>query len=924
MTARPAPAAIASAQLSLLPIALGCLFFAAALSSILLFRDDGRIAAIWLPNAVMLGLLLRIESLRIAPTLAWLFPANLAANLVVGDATGTALTLALANNVEIGVAYALIARWVGPRPDLEDLRALGRVLVSACVVAPSTSGLIAMAALAGPDASTTGAAWAIWVLTDGLGMMLIAPAVMIALDAVRAPSRPTALADWRAWALVTGIGIAVSLLVFAQSSYPLLFLCAPVILFHAYRLGMFATALGTLLIAVIATVATSLDSGPIALMDGSLTSRLIVLQVFLASMFATGLPVAAALARKRRLLADLADRERQLALLANNVTDAVLRFDLDGTCVDASPSVREVLARSREDFIGRSATALTHPESSDQIAAVTARLLTGEIDKQRFTYRRLKDYPDGTPVYIEADCAVVRHPETGAREAIIVCARDVSERVVLERQLKRARRHAENAAAAKSQFLANMSHEIRTPMNGVLGFAELLQRSDLTAEQHRQLALIRESGESMMRLLNDILDISKIEAGQIAVQNEAVDLRELIGGCVSLHSANAERKGIALTSRIAPDLPPMIESDTLRLRQILLNLIGNAVKFTSHGSVRIEAGVEGDTVVLSVTDTGIGIAPAGIAEIFEPFRQADGTTARQFGGTGLGLTISRQLATLLGGTLSVTSEPGHGSCFTLAVPARLVAPGEEPRHDAASTRPERDALPACHILLAEDHDINRLLVTAMLESCGQRVTHAENGEVAVRLLTTPGALPEPVDLVLMDVQMPEMDGFTATRTIRAAGYSETDIPIVALTANAYEEDIVASRLAGMQDHLAKPLQLDELKAALRRWLPTAAPQEKSAPPPFVASPNAPSPRLRERWAQRRQEALDAVAALLRSGQFAGAEADEVARAAHKLAGTAAMFGEQELGEVAARLEDALRGRSDGDPGQLARTLLEAA
>ena len=797
MTARPAPAAVASAQLSLLPIALGCLFFAAALSSILLFRDDGRIAAIWLPNAVMLGLLLRIESLRIAPTLAWLFPANLAANLVVGDATGTALTLALANNVEIGVAYALIARGAGPRPDLEDLRALGRVLVSACVVAPSTSGLIAMAALAGPDASTTGAAWAIWVLTDGLGMMLIAPAVMIAMDAVRAPSRPTALADWRAWALVTGIGIAVSLLVFAQSSYPLLFLCAPVILFHAYRLGMFATALGTLLIAVIATVATSLDSGPIALMDGSLTSRLIVLQVFLASMFATGLPVAAALARKRRLLADLADRERQLALLANNVTDAVLRFDLDGTCVDASPSVREVLARSREDFIGRSATALTHPESSDQIAAVTAQLLTGEIDKQRFTYRRLKDYPDGTPVYIEADCAVVRHPETGAREAIIVCARDVSERVVLERQLKRARRHAENAAAAKSQFLANMSHEIRTPMNGVLGFAELLQRSDLTAEQQRQLALIRESGESMMRLLNDILDISKIEAGQIAVQNEAVDLRELIGGCVSLHSANAERKGIDLTSRIAPDLPPMIVSDTLRLRQILLNLIGNAVKFTSHGSVRIEAGVEDDTVVLSVTDTGVGIAPAGIAEIFEPFRQADGTTARQFGGTGLGLTISRQLATLLGGTLSVTSEPGHGSCFTLAVPARLVAPGEEPRDDAASTRPERDALPASHILLAEDHDINRLLVTAMLESCGQRVTHAENGEVAVWLLTTPGALPEPVDLVLMDVQMPEMDGFTATRTIRAAGYSETDIPIVALTANAYEEDIVASRLAGM-------------------------------------------------------------------------------------------------------------------------------
>ena len=563
-------------------------------------------------------------------------------------------------------------------------------------------------------------------------------------------------------------------------------------------------------------------------------------------------------------------------------------------------------------------------------AEAERKLVAGEIEQDRFTYRRLLDDEEGNAVYIEADCALVRKPD-GEPDGIIVSARDVTERVSLETQLVGARRVAENAAAAKSQFLANMSHEIRTPMNGVLGFAQLLQQGDLDPEQRRHVDLIVESGEVMMHLLNDILDISKIEAGQMAVVEEPVRVHELLEGCRKLHSANAERNGIALVLAIDDDVPACLLGDAMRFRQVVLNLVGNAVKFTHVGEVRIHAGCAGDTFEVSVEDSGVGIAPERIEAIFKPFEQADGATSRRFGGSGLGLTISRQLAGLMGGELTADSEVGQGSRFVLRLPLRPVEQEWVAREDEVDGSPPM--LPSARILLAEDHDINRMLVTAMLERCGQQVEVAEDGDKAVRMVEAAAQERRGYDLVLMDVQMPQCDGYEATRRIRAAGFGAASLPIVALTANAYEDDVREATEAGMQAHLAKPLAFGDLVAALHRWLPRGngdnqagadARPEAPARAEQASSDDYPAD-LQQRWQERRAEALAAVARILEKDGPNPDELEEIGGLMHMLAGTAAMFDEAALGEAARALENSLR--SNPDPLALRETaqrLLRAA
>ena len=373
------------------------------------------------------------------------------------------------------------------------------------------------------------------------------------------------------------------------------------------------------------------------------------------------------------------------------------------------------------------------------------RLLSGESDKERITYRRFLDSDEGHPVFIEADCAVLIEVTDSSRSGIIMSARDVTERVELEILLTRARKSAENAARAKSEFLANMSHEIRTPMNGVLGFAELLREGDLGEENRRHADMIVQSGRSMMMLLNDILDLSKIEAGQVGVTNEPVDLLATISECAALYRPSAEKKGIRLhfsmvqttdeqahkTNASAPS--PWVKTDGLRLRQIILNLVGNAVKFTEEGEIEILANGDEEELYIEVKDTGIGIHEKRLQSIFAPFTQGENDTSRRYGGTGLGLSISRQLAELLGGTIDVQSIAGEGSTFRLTLPAHYTDPllpepvDEEPFEPAMLTQ-------SASILLVEDHDVNRLLVSEMLERCGQSVVTAHDGNEAIAMI----------------------------------------------------------------------------------------------------------------------------------------------------------------------------------------------
>ena len=903
-----------SRQLALALLAMAG-FGLLAFVSIELTRGLGRIAVIWLPNALAVAVLLRWRFPNEPLLLAAGFAGNLLANLAVGDTAIIALVLACANTAEIFVSVFLVGRWCGRHPRMEDTRDLGRFFVGAGVVGPVTSALIAGAGLSqGGEFGLAGMLR--WLMSDALSMMVVAPSAMIFIDALRRRRTPTRI-EWSNWGLLTGIGTIVTLLVFTQTDYPLLFLIPLVVLAHAFWLGSVGTAFSVVKVAIIASVCTELGRGPINLLPVTQDVQLFLLVAFLASALMVGLPVAAVLSTRERVT-------RELELLAENITDAILRYDLQGRCTYASPSVESVLAAAPGDFLGTTTEDRSHPESRIDIAVVKERLLSGRSEKERFTYRRLLDDPQGEPVYIEADCAIAYDTQTGEREGIIVSARDVTDRILLERKLKRAMRHAENAARAKAQFLANMSHEIRTPMNGVLGFADLLCQMKLDKDAAHYAELIVSSGRSMMMLLNDILDISKIESGQLVLAYEKTDLRRVAEDCISLHLAGAERKGVKLHLHCAEDLPALALVDPLRLRQILLNLIANAVKFTEQGSIEVGVRRDHDTVAFTVEDSGIGIDPSRIDQIFDPFVQEEASTTRRFGGTGLGLSISRQLATMLGGTLSVDSMPGIGSRFTLRLPLEEVSGSEatQPDTQPAATGPRRGA----RILLAEDHDVNRMLVTAMLEQLGQEVEVARDGLEAVSLALDAGQGGRAFDLVLMDIQMPGCDGYSATRMIRSGGIDSGTLPIVALTANAFPEDIAAAREAGMQAHLSKPLVFEELAAALSRWLPMRIVEEEhgEAGPRIPSTPRH-TPEMLERWADRKNEAIRAVSTALGEDRLDGESGTDLARMVHKLAGTAGMFGEEELGHRAAALERALRAGVEGEVRKrLAQELLEAA
>ncbi|HTO71160.1 MAG TPA: ATP-binding protein [Myxococcota bacterium] len=371
----------------------------------------------------------------------------------------------------------------------------------------------------------------------------------------------------------------------------------------------------------------------------------------------------------------------------------------------------------------------------------------------------------------------------------------------------------ERASRAKSEFLAHMSHEIRTPMTAILGLAESLEEEDLSPEQVESLRTIRRNGEHLITVINDILDLSRVESGRIELRLVPLRADALVREVAALLAPRVADRGLELDVRIGPGAELPIRSDATRLRQILINLLANAVKFTDAGRVRISVRAEGARMRFDVEDTGIGIPAGELREIFQPFTQVDASMSRRHGGTGLGLSISRRLARALGGDLEVESTVGRGSTFTLRVRAEPV--DELESAPARPSAPGRTAALRGRVLVAEDGGDNRRLLVHVLERWGLEVEAAENGRVALERIEKCDERGEPVDLVLMDMQMPEMDGYEATRRLRAAG---ARIPVVALTAHAMEGAREACLAAGCDEFITKPIDRAHLRAVIASFL----------------------------------------------------------------------------------------------------------
>jgi CheY-like chemotaxis protein/anti-sigma regulatory factor (Ser/Thr protein kinase) len=462
-------------------------------------------------------------------------------------------------------------------------------------------------------------------------------------------------------------------------------------------------------------------------------------------------------------------------------------------------------------------------------------------------------------------------------------------------------------------------------MNGVIGFAELLLETNLATEQRNYAQIIVESGTNMMSLLNDVLDLSKIEAGHMNLADEPVALEELANSAIRVLMPSVRRRDVWLEVQIDPTIPPVVRGDKLRLRQVLLNLLGNAVKFTEQGFVRLEISRSGDRMRLAVVDSGPGIPANRLADIFQSFVQLAPVTRPAGPGSGLGLAISASLVRLMGGELKVNSRVGEGSSFHFSLPC--VPAALEDDSAPATTLPKAGVAnvpdTSIRVLLAEDNEINQALIRATATRLGIALDIASNGAEAVTRAAAAAQAGIPYDLVLMDIQMPVLDGIGATQRLRNMGFSAETLPIVALSANVYQNDIDACFAAGMQAHLAKPVRREALESAIATWSRRQAGAFSPAPAtPSEAAPETLPPALYARYAERRAALADS----LRNFDLQAAD-DSRAIAAlmsdiHKLAGTAGHFGDTVAGEAARKTERAMIATSPENRIILARELLK--
>ncbi|MBU2981361.1 response regulator [Lentibacter algarum] len=508
---------------------------------------------------------------------------------------------------------------------------------------------------------------------------------------------------------------------------------------------------------------------------------------------------------------ELREREaevRQLALVAKHANDSIFISNPDRQIVWLNDAFTKLTGYSREEALGQHPAALLNGTESnlEASAAIGNAVAAGNpLRTEVFFQKKTGDY-----AWVETNQVPVLG-EDGTVEMVIAIERDITDAKNHAAELASAKLAAEEGERAKTQFLATMSHEIRTPMNGIIGMADLLAESTMAREHRSYVDTIRTSAEALLRIINDILDYSKLDAGKTGLAPSEFNLLNCVQEALNILQPKALEKGIFVDLTCTTPVPDLLFGDAGRIRQILINIVGNAIKFTQNGGVTLQLSChERDNnvdVTLTVKDSGIGIAPEQFSQIFEQFNQAENDISRKFGGTGLGLTISRSLAREMGGDVSVTSEPDHGSTFTITLslaPASRPKPrADTPSQTAAPTVTKPLKLPGIKALVAEDNATNQLLMKSYLKDSEMEVLYARNGHEAVKL-----AKRHTPRVIFMDISMPGMDGIEATRIIRKADITQPTI--IALTANAFASDKAACLNAGMDGFLTKPLKRSDL------------------------------------------------------------------------------------------------------------------
>lgn len=509
----------------------------------------------------------------------------------------------------------------------------------------------------------------------------------------------------------------------------------------------------------------------------------------------------------------LAARTRYLSAIIEAQPECVKVVDAKGLLVDMNPAgLRMIAAKSLAEVRGAPVEELVLEEYRERFRELHAKVLQGETGSLRFEIVGL----DGEHLWMET--SAVPLADRAGETVLLAVTRDITERRRQEEATRAAQAKAESANRSKSEFLANMSHELRTPLTAIIGYSDLLATTHhLAEEDHAALQAIHSSGEHLLSLINDVLDVSKIESGHLEIEKIAFDPRELVQRTVQSLRPSALEAGLTVQLSFVDDLPPMVLSDPMRVRQVLINLLSNAIKFTHEGGVEVRVSKAGEqsSLVIAVTDTGIGIEEAALERVFSPFQQADSSTTRDYGGTGLGLTISREIAERMGGELTVESQAGTGSTFTFQVP--IDEAGSLHHRDTRSDAPRRTVFHG-RALVVEDNAINRRVLVELLHRRGLEVEYAVNGLEGYERATSAAGTADAFDVVFLDMHMPVQDGYTTARSLKEHGDAP---PIIALTASALKGDRERCVEAGCDAHLPKPVDNGLLDSLLETYLEPA-------------------------------------------------------------------------------------------------------